>query len=96
VQTSKILPLAVVAALSAGVLADDSTFSFSGFGTLSSVRTNTDQAQFRAGTLQPVGADKTGEYGVDAKLGLQAQAKVTNDFSATVQVLSQRDADDSF
>lgn len=97
-QTPTLLSFAVAAALAAAAapaMADDA-FTFSGFGTLSAVRANTDDAQFRAGTLQPIGAGKDTEFGVDTKLGLQAQAKLSNDFSATVQVLSQRNQEDSF
>lgn len=92
----KPLAMAVMAGLSAGALADEPSFNLSGFGTIGFVKTNTDDAQFRNGYLQPSGADKRLTQSVDSKLALQLGAKFTKDLSATVQVMSQYNGDSTY
>jgi hypothetical protein len=61
-------------------------FTVGGFGTLGTVKTNTDAAQFvRDG--QPSGATKTLSEKVDSNLAVQATARVNSWLSATVQIL---------
>jgi hypothetical protein len=70
-------------------------FKFSGFGTLGAVVTNTDEAQYRASLRQGKGADTSADFGVDSRLGLQANVNFNQMFSAVGQVLvSRRDGQD--
>ena len=96
VRTFKPLALAVTSALAVTAWADESSFSVSGFGTVSAVKTDTNDAQFRSGTRQPNGADRSVNFGVDTKLGVQVVGKMNEQFSATVQVLSQKNRDGNF
>jgi Gram-negative porin len=65
--------------------------TFSGFGTLGVVQTNTDQGQFaRADYEQTAGATTHASFDVDSDLGLQLTAKPTQWLSATVQTLTQQ------
>ncbi|MBC7681438.1 MAG: hypothetical protein H7172_03815, partial [Ferruginibacter sp.] len=70
-------------------------WKFSGFGTLGAVVSSTDQAEFRSSLRQSRGADESGDLGVDSRLGLQANFKLNETFSAVAQVLtSRRDGSD--
>lgn len=74
---------------------DGSSWKFSGFGTLGAVVSSTDQAEFRSSYRQSRGADESPDLGVDSRLGLQANAKFNETFSAVGQVLaSRRDGSD--
>lgn len=65
--------------------------SLSGFGTFGFVRTDTDQAEFRSSVFQSKGADKDGlDFGVDSKVGLQANGRLNAQFSGALQLLLQR------
>jgi len=65
--------------------------SLSGFGTVGFAHTNTNQAEFRPTVFPSQGADNSGlDFGVDSKLGLQANARLNAQFSSAVQVLVQR------
>lgn len=96
VRTFKPLALAVTSALAVTAWADESSFSVSGFGTVSAVKTDTDDAQYRSAARQPNGADRSVNFGVDTKLGVQVVGKMSEQFSATVQVLSQKNRDGNF
>jgi Gram-negative porin len=61
--------------------------SFSAFGTLGLVQTNSDEAQY-VREQQVKGATKTASALVDSNLGLQLTAKANDWLSATVQTLS--------
>lgn len=69
----------------------------SGFGTLGYVTTNTDDAQFRSSLRQHKGATESdGDWGVDSRLGLQANTRFNDTFSAVAQgYFSRRDGDSS-
>ena len=73
----------------------DPSWTFSGFGTVGYVETNTDLALF-AGPGQSGGASREGTLGVDSKIGGQINAKANNVFSATVQAISERNGDGNF
>lgn len=64
--------------------------SLTGFGTIGAAVTDTDDAQFRTALQQARGADKTADFGVDSRLGLQANAKFNDIFSMTGQLLVSR------
>ena len=81
-------------ALSAGT-ASAATFDVSGFGTAGFVITDTDKAEFVRGS-QPVGADSSGDVGVDSIAGVQATVHLTDTISGTTQVLLRRLYNDGF
>jgi hypothetical protein len=64
--------------------------TLSGFGTIGAVVTDTNDAQYRSSLRQRSGADKDVDMGVDSKLGLQANAKFGDTFSAVGQILVSR------
>lgn len=64
--------------------------TLTGFGTIGVTSTNTDQAQLRSDIRQGRGADKDIDFGVDSRLGLQANAKFNDTFSAVGQILVSR------
>jgi hypothetical protein len=66
------------------------SWRFSGYGTLGAVATDTDQVQYRSGVSQSHGADKTPDFGVDSRLGAQADYQFNPTFSAVAQVLASR------
>jgi len=69
--------------------------TLSGFGTLGAVTTNHNDAEFRSTLRQESGADKGVDFGVDSKLGLQANGQFGDTFSAVSQILVQRAATNS-
>lgn len=65
--------------------------SLRGFGTIGFARTNTNQAEFRPTVFPSQGADNNNlDFGVDSKIGLQANARLNAQFSGAVQMLVQR------
>jgi hypothetical protein len=79
----------------ADALSWDPSATFSGFGTLGYVATNTYEALF-ANPGQAGGVGKSGGFGPDSKLGGQVNAKANNVFSATVQAVAQRNPKGEF
>jgi hypothetical protein len=69
-------------------------FTFSGFGTLGAVATNTDEGQY-VRELQVKGANKSGSLMVDSNLGLQLSGKVNDWLSGTVQAVTIQRTTDS-
>lgn len=94
-KTRRLAPLALAVLAATAQAQDNSMFSFSGFATLGLVGMNTDDAQY-ATFGQVRGADKSWSGEVDSKLGLQATAKFSPMFSATVQLLSKQNGDGNF
>lgn len=67
------------------------SWKFSGFGTIGAVVTDTNEAEFRSSLRQPRGATKSSpDLGVDSRLGLQANVKINETFSAVGQLLTSR------
>lgn len=64
--------------------------TLTGFGTLGVVKADTDQAQYRAELTQGRGASDDWDVGVDSKLGLQANATLTENVSIVGQMLVSR------
>lgn len=98
-KISTLTPLALALGLfGAGAQAQSSTdsmFTFSGFGTLGVVKTDTDEARYvLPGQLR--GASKTASGEVDSKLGLQLGARFNAMFSATGQVLVKQTGDGDY
>jgi hypothetical protein len=97
----KLLPIAVAIALVAPLCAhaDDNTpptFTFSGFGTLGAVQTNTDLGQYVTSILQPKGATKDVDFGVDSMIAGQVNVRATDNLSFVGQVVANRTADDDY
>jgi len=70
-------------------------YTFSAFGTIGVVQTNTNNGTYTTG-FEHYGATKTADFGPDSKVGAQLDAKFSQDFSATVQVLSKQNATGSY
>lgn len=85
---------ALAAALLSGTASAETKFgdhvTLRGFGTIGTVVTDTDDAQFRSTLQQARGADKTPDFGVDSRLGLQANARFDEIFGMTGQLLVSR------
>ena len=71
-------------------------FSFSGFGTLGAVATDTNLAEYATSVLQPGGAKKKADFGVDSLIAGQVNARATNSLTFVGQVVANRTADDDF
>ena len=73
-------------------------FKLRGFATLGAVHSSEDQADFVASPFQPRGAGFSRDWdaGVDSKLALQLDAALNEQWSAVLQVVSQRRHDGSF
>ncbi|MEF7614808.1 porin [Aquincola sp. MAHUQ-54] len=85
-----ILPLALGAPTAFAGIQLGEHVTLSGFGTLGAVVTDNDEAQFRTESRQPRGADDSVDFGVDSKLGVQANVKFNETFSAVGQILTSR------
>lgn len=70
--------------------AQASDLKLSGFATLSAVKTNKEDIQFIQNNTLPTGAADEWEFDNDTVLGLQAQYKISDKFSAVAQILSRR------
>lgn len=97
----KNMAIAIAIALGAPVAAfaqdsASSMFRFSGFGTLGAVSTDTDKAEYATSVLQPGGAKKKADFGVDSLIAGQVDAQFTPKFSAVIQAVANRTADDDF
>ncbi|PTT87527.1 hypothetical protein DBR42_11445 [Pelomonas sp. HMWF004] len=91
----KLTATLVALAFAPAVQAEDSMFSFSGFGTVGIGRTNTDLAhQVLGGQVRGHTTSVSGE--VDSKLGVQGVLKLNDMFSATAQVLSRQNGKGNF
>jgi hypothetical protein len=87
----------LLALASSSVMAGSSIgdmFSYSGFGTVGVVRTNTDKAEY-VESGQTVGAKDTLYFNTDSNLGLQGSFTPTSWVSATVQALAINRFNDS-
>ena len=98
IKTMPMFALATIALCSASAQADDgeSTFKFSGFGTLGAVHSDLDTADFTTG-VKPNGAGATRSlsWGVDSRLAAQIDARLSNKLSAVVQVIAEQRYDNS-
>jgi hypothetical protein len=82
----------------AGTCATAQEFKFSGFGTLAATNSSEKRADFIANFAQPNGPGftRSTDFGVDSRVGLQADLKMGDHFSAVVQAISERRYDDTF
>jgi hypothetical protein len=93
--------MAVVAMFAtSAALAQDSGFSLKGFGTLGVAHSDSTEADFAGAptVYQLDGAGRTRQtaFGVDSKIGVQADWKITPNLNLTVQGLSKHRADGSY
>jgi len=70
----------------------NSMFSYSGFGTIGYVITDSDTVMWSNGT-QPKGATKSGSFAPETRLGFQVNAKFNDTLSGTVQVFGKEEGD---
>ena len=73
-------------------------FRVSGFGTLAATKSSEKNADFIAGYAEPNGPGYTRsvDFGVDSRLGLQVDWKISNRFSAVVQGVAEHRFDDTY
>ncbi|MDQ5888646.1 MAG: hypothetical protein QG667_1940, partial [Pseudomonadota bacterium] len=70
---------------------------FSGFGTVSGVSSDTDQVEYTPYPGgQPNGVEKGWSWDIDTMIGAQVNANFTDRFSGVVQVLSKRNAENTY
>lgn len=75
---------------------NDDAFTVSGFGTLGAVRTSSDEVEFVRDISQPRGARSEWNARIDSVFGLQANWRMTPEFSAVVQGVSRYRYDRTF
>lgn len=90
----KYISTCLLALFSTASMASD--FSFSGFGTISAVKTNNSDVEFIQNNRLPSGASDDWEFDNDTVLGLQGQYKFNDQWSAVVQLLSRRNEKNNF
>lgn len=70
---------------------------FSGFGTVSGVTSDTNQVQYTPYPgAQPNGVEKSWSWDIDTLIGAQVNANLTDRLSGVVQVLSKRNAENTY
>ena len=74
------------------------SFSIRGFGTIGTAHSSIERGDFVANTRQSSGTGFSHEWawGVDSKLGIQLDARLSEQFSAVVQVVSRQDPDNTY
>jgi hypothetical protein len=70
--------------------------SFSGFGTLGLVQTDTNAGQYATSVLQPLGAGKDLDWRTDSLVATQVNARFTRSLAVVAQVVSNKTADNDF
>ncbi|OYO30195.1 porin [Janthinobacterium sp. PC23-8] len=85
------LPLALMLAVGAAQAQDaGSMFSYSGFGTVGALHSSSNEGDYVSTRFQPSGAGASHDWdiGADTKLGAQVNARFSDRWSATVQVVA--------
>lgn len=92
------LALAGAGLMQAGAAWAETTYNFSGFGTLGMTHNNNRDADFIANRFQPNGPGKSAPtmFGVDTKAGVQATAQIGKDLSAVVQAVTDHRVDNTY
>jgi hypothetical protein len=91
--------IAICGLATTGLLAQaDASFKFSGFGSLAATKSSEKNADFTSTAVQfnGPGYTKSVDFGVDSRLGLQADGKFNDVFSAVVQVIADHRYDDTY
>ncbi|WP_229261887.1 hypothetical protein [Duganella guangzhouensis] len=98
-MAASLLMLSCSAAL-AGDAADDDMprWTLGGFGTLGVAHSNEDQADFTSNALVrgDAGASRRWSVGVDSRVGSQASVEIDRQWSAVLQVVSERTLDNGY
>lgn len=95
----RVAPWVVAAAAATGAQAQDGpSFKLGGFGTVAAVHSSESQADYVTSFTQRngSGATRPWAFDTDTRLGVQADATLSANWSATVQLLSQYRHDGSF
>jgi len=98
-RSSLVLPSLVLCLLATPAQAQSSSsFKFSGFGTLAGTRSSEKEADFTSSYSQPNGPGFTRslDFGVDSRLGVQVDLKVSESFSAVIQAISEHRYDNTY
>lgn len=92
------LALAGAGLMQAGTSWAETTYNFSGFGTLGVTHNNSRDADFIANRFQPNGPGRSAAtmFGVDTKAGVQGTAQIGKDLSAVVQAVTDHRYDNSY
>lgn len=92
------LALTAAGLLSTGTALAQTSYSFSGFGTLGATHNDNRDADFIANRFQPNGPGRSSPtmFGVDTKAGVQASVQIGNDLSAVVQAVTDHRFDNSY
>lgn len=74
------------------------SFSIRGFGTVGAVHSTIERGDFAANTRQPSGAGHSHEWAwnVDSKLGIQLDARLSEQLSAVLQVVSRQNPENRY
>jgi hypothetical protein len=96
-MTPRLLAAAITGLFAATAHADP-TFSFSGYGTLGIVHSDSNQADYQVDVFKPNGPGYTRDWSadVDSRVGAQLSAVFSPAFSAVVQVLAQQRYDNTY
>src|SRR5688572_29992964 len=89
----------LVAAAAAGASeADRSMFSLRSYGTIGVTHSSESQADYVIGIQKPHGAGHTHswDWGVDSKVAVQVDARISDKISAVVQAISERRYDGGY
>lgn len=95
----KVLPLALMlAAGAAQAQGAGDMFSFSGFGTVGVAHSNSDKGDFASTLFQRsgAGASRSWDFNSDTKAGAQVTARINEQWSAVVQVVSMARSNNTF
>ena len=97
-RNAMVIALAAAGLVLAGTACADTTYSFSGFGTLGATHSDNREIDFVGSIVQPGGAgrSKAISTGIDSKAGVQAVAKIGNDLTGTFQVVADRRFDNTY
>ncbi|OYO28895.1 hypothetical protein [Janthinobacterium sp. PC23-8] len=95
----KALPLALMLAMGAVHAQDaDSMFSYSGFGTVGATHSSSKKGDYVSTLYQPSGpgVSRSWDINTDTKLGAQVSARISDQLTAVVQLVSAARSDNTF
>jgi len=94
-STTFSIALTVLSMGLSSVACAETTFSLSGFGTFGYALSDSSEFEYRTGAATD-GADDSGTFKVDSRLGLQVDAGISDSISATAQALARQGFDGEF
>ncbi len=91
-------PLAFCLLATSAQAQSNTAFKFSGFGTLAATTSSEKNADFTSSYSQPNGPGftRSTDFGVDSRLGIQVDLKLSESFSAVVQAISEHRFDNTY